>query len=160
MKKKLYITKAHVIVEIVSYVLMLASFIFAIYAMITLPDEIPTHYDIHGNIDGYGSPGSIIMLPVIMLFANLTISLLAHFLSPQFFNMPFKIKPGRELLAYKDMMWMLFGMELMFSLFTLASVWSQFISNGKVIMIASVIMTVGIFAQVGITIYMMYRHNK
>lgn len=160
MKKKLYITKAHIVVEIISYVVMLASFIFAIYAINTLPDEIPTHYDFQGNVDGYGSPGSIIILPIIMLITNLFISLLTHFVSPQFYNMPFKIKPGRELQAYKDVVWMLIGMELMFSLFTLASVWSQYVSNGKIIMIASVVMTVGIFAHIIFTIIMMYRHNK
>ncbi len=160
MKRKLYITKAHVAVEIISYVVMLVSFIFAIYAINTLPDEIPIHYDFYGNVDGYGSPGSIIILPIIMLICNLFISLMTHFVSPQFYNMPFKIKPGRELQAYKDVVWMLIGMELMFSLFTLASVWSQYISSGTIILIASVVLTVAIFAQIIVTLIVMYRHNK
>lgn len=160
MTKKPYITKAHIIVEIVSYLVMLISFVFAIVAIKTLPDEIPTHYDLSGNVDGYGSPGSIIILPVIMLITMAFISLLTHFVSPSHYNMPFKIKPGRELVAYKDVVWMLIGMELVFSLFTLASVWSMYVSSGLIMMIAGVVLTVAIFAQIIITLIVMYRHNK
>lgn len=160
MDKKLYITKAHVAVEIISYVVMLASFVLCIYAMKTLPDEIPTHYDLQGNVDGYGSPGSIIILPVIMLISNMTISLLMHFLSPSFYSMPFKIKPGRELRQYKDVIWMLVIMELMFSLFTFVCTWSQYTCNGKIMFPASMIFMAALFAEIIIIIIVMYRHNK
>lgn len=56
--------------EILSYVLLLVCFIIAIVGMATLPDEIPTHFTMSGEIDGYGSPGTLLMLPIIMLICN------------------------------------------------------------------------------------------
>ena len=160
MKRRLYITKAHTVLEILSYVFIVASFALAIYGINTLPDEIPTHFDFQGNIDGYGSPGSLLLLPIIMLITLGTVSLITHFVSPQFYNMPFKIKPGRELIIYKDVVWMMVGIEFMISLFTLAAVWSQFISSGTIIMIASIGLCVGIFALIIGVLIVMFRHNR
>lgn len=56
--------------EILSYVLLLVCFIIAIVGMATLPDEIPTHFTMSGEIDGYGSPGTLLILPIIMLICN------------------------------------------------------------------------------------------
>ena len=66
---KPYITKKHCVIEILSYVCLVASIIIAIVGMAILPDEIATHFDGAGNIDGYGSPGVLLMLPLIMLFS-------------------------------------------------------------------------------------------
>lgn len=49
---KPYITKKHLVLEILSYVLLLVCFIIAIVGMATLPDEIPTHFTMSGKIDG------------------------------------------------------------------------------------------------------------
>lgn len=56
---KPYMTKRHLVLEILSYVLLLVCFIIAIVGMATLPDEIPTHFTMSGEIDGYGSPGTL-----------------------------------------------------------------------------------------------------
>ena len=49
---KPYMTKRHLVLEILSYVLLLVCFIIAIVGMATLPDEIPTHFTMSGEIDG------------------------------------------------------------------------------------------------------------
>ncbi len=49
---KPYMTKRHLVLEILSYVLLLVCFIIAIIGMATLPDEIPTHFTMSGEIDG------------------------------------------------------------------------------------------------------------
>ena len=64
--------------EILSYVLLLVCFIIAIVGMATLPDEIPTHFTMSGEIDGYGSPGTLLILPIIMLICNGMTSLIMH----------------------------------------------------------------------------------
>ena len=67
---KPHITKKHCIFEILSYVILLVCFIIAIIGIVVLPDEIATHFDGAGNVDGYGSPVTLLFLPFIMLFTN------------------------------------------------------------------------------------------
>ena len=55
---KSYITKKHIIIEIISYVLMWASIVIGIIWSAKLPKEVATHFDAAGNADEYGSPYS------------------------------------------------------------------------------------------------------
>ena len=55
---KPYMTKRHLVLEILSYVLLLVCFIIAIVGMATVPDEIPTQFTMSGEMDGDGAPGT------------------------------------------------------------------------------------------------------
>lgn len=105
--------------EILSYVLLLVCFIIAIVGMATLPDEIPTHFTMSGEIDGYGSPGTLLMLPIIMLICNGMTSLIMHVMPPTMWNTPSKLKPQNAVRALQDMISMIAWMELEISVFTL-----------------------------------------
>ena len=54
-----------------------------------LPDRIPTHFDLAGNPDGWGSPRTLLVLPVIALVLYLVITLVALF--PSVFNYPVRV---------------------------------------------------------------------
>jgi len=54
-----------------------------------LPDRIPTHFDLSGNPDGWGSPSVLLVLPVIALVLYLVITLVARF--PSVFNYPVRV---------------------------------------------------------------------
>ena len=112
-------TKRHLVLEILSYVLLLVCFIIAIVGMATLPDEIPTHFTMSGEIDGYGSPGTLLMLPIIMLICNGMTSLIMHVMPPTMWNTPSKLKPQNAVRALQDMISMIAWMELEISVFTL-----------------------------------------
>lgn len=112
-------TKRHLVLEILSYVLLLVCFIIAIVGMATLPDEIPTHFTMSGEIDGYGSPGTLLILPIIMLICNGMTSLLMHVMPPTMWNTPSKLKPQNAVRALQDMISMIAWMELEISVFTL-----------------------------------------
>lgn len=112
-------TKRHLVLEILSYVLLLVCFIIAIVGMATLPDEIPTHFTMSGEIDGYGSPGTLLILPIIMLICNGMTSLIMHFMPPTMWNTPSKLKPQNAVRALQDMISMIAWMELEISVFTL-----------------------------------------
>lgn len=112
-------TKRHLVLEILSYVLLLACFIIAIVGMATLPDEIPTHFTMSGEIDGYGSPGTLLILPIIMLICNGMTSLIMHVMPPTMWNTPSKLKPRNAVRALQDMISMIAWMELEISVFTL-----------------------------------------
>lgn len=38
---------------------------YCIYIWPSLPDRVPMHYDMSGNIDGWGGKGSILIMPII-----------------------------------------------------------------------------------------------
>ena len=139
---KTYITKKHCVIEILSYVCLVASIIIAIVGMVILPDEIATHFDGAGNIDGYGSPGTLLLIPLIMFFSNGTMSLIVHLMSPEAWNTPCKIEPGQEIRVYRDVVSMITWMELEFGVFALASTIASWQQNGKLIMIGTIVLLV------------------
>jgi len=56
-----------------------------------LPERIPTHFDISGAVDGWGSKKTIWLLPSASVFLVGLLSLANRF--PQMFNYPVKITP-------------------------------------------------------------------
>lgn len=59
-----------------------------------LPDRIPTHFDIAGQPNGWGSPNSLWLLPAVGLLIYLTISVVARF--PGAFNYPVRVTSGNR----------------------------------------------------------------
>ncbi len=160
--RRLYINKIHVIMEILSYVILLICYAVTIYSISISPVRVPTHYDFEGNIDGYGSPYSYLFLPTIMLITNITISLIMHFVDAKNWNMPFKINAGRELVVYRDISYMFVAMEVLFSCFTLTSSISNFDLEytGKITSIAAIVMIILLFMVITVPTIFAYRHNK
>lgn len=116
---KIYFTRGHKVIEIISYMLLAISFILAIIGQTTLPDQIPVHYDVTGKVTEYGSPATLFLLPGIMLFSDLSISFVVHFVSTDFWSMPFKVKEERKIIVYRDIISMMLWMELEIAAFTL-----------------------------------------
>jgi uncharacterized membrane protein len=54
-----------------------------------LPDRIPTHFDMAGNANGWGSPAMLLLLPVVGIGTYLTISLVSRF--PMAFHYPVQV---------------------------------------------------------------------
>ncbi len=157
---KPYITKKHCIFEILSYVILLACFIIAIIGIVVLPDEIATHYDGAGNVDGYGSPTVLLFLPFIMLFTNGITSGILHFLPPSLWSMPCKIQPGREIIVYRDVAWMLVGMELQFSVFTLFNTIMSYLQQGQMLLYGVIVFMVLLTVTIIYTIVKAVQHSR
>ncbi len=157
---KPYIKKSHKIIEIVSYVILWASIIIAIIGAVTLPDKIATHYNGAGEVDGYGSPASLLLLPIIMLVCNLSCSLILHFLPSNMWNTPSKVKPGRELATFSVMSCVMVLLEMEVSLFTLFSTILCYKEIGSMINVGSVVFMVAIFATIIYGIVGFYKQNK
>lgn len=60
----------------------------------SLPDEIPTHFDIRGNPDDFGGKGSIWMLPVIGVVLYAALAFVNYFLVRK--KMTSKVDPVTE----------------------------------------------------------------
>ena len=56
-----------------------------------LPDKIPTHFDIAGNPNAWGSSSSLFLIPVVGLVLYLSITIVSQF--PSVFNYPVRITP-------------------------------------------------------------------
>lgn len=106
-------------VEVLAWIVMAAAFAVAAYGMKTLPDQIAVHYDVNGQVDEYGSPASLFILPAIMLFCLALISFVAHFVKPQHWNMPFEVREANSDIVYGDIRLMMYLIELETSVFTL-----------------------------------------
>ncbi len=72
---------------------------YAVYWYRFLPDTIPTHFSAGGKVDGYGSKGSLFMLPAIGVFIYALLTLVS--LIPHTFNFPGKITPQNALRQYR-----------------------------------------------------------
>ena len=89
----------------------------------------------------------MVIFPIIMMIANVTSSLIAHFLPASSFNMPFKVKPERAVSVYADTVLMLFLMELEFSVFSLffvltATRTETWINYGSIVFIVILLLTI------------------
>lgn len=106
-------------VEVLAWIVMAAAFAVAAYGMKTLPEQIAVHYDINGQVDEYGSPASLFILPAIMLLCLALISFVAHFVKPQHWNMPFEVREANSDRVYGDIRLMMYLIELESSVFAL-----------------------------------------
>lgn len=71
---KVVLTPFDKIIEVTSYVALIAFWLMNAFAFTTLPETIPTHYNSMGEVDGYGPKATIFFLPVLgtVLFVFLT----------------------------------------------------------------------------------------
>lgn len=84
--------------ETAGWITLLSLWAIALYHYSSLPDSIPTHYNIAGRPDRYGKKTSLLLLPLIgtVLFAIIT--LLNKY--PHIFNYPGKITETNASLQY------------------------------------------------------------
>jgi uncharacterized membrane protein len=80
------------LLEAVSVGALLVNFVLTWLALdsgFKVPDQIPTHFDIAGRPDGWGSPLSLLLLPVVALFLYGAITTASRF--PSAFNYPTRV---------------------------------------------------------------------
>jgi uncharacterized membrane protein len=71
----------------------------SIYFYAMLPEEIPTHFDIEGNVNRYGNKSSILLLCGITAIMGLGLLILSNF--PQTFNYHIPITESNKESQYK-----------------------------------------------------------
>jgi uncharacterized membrane protein len=54
-----------------------------------LPDRIPTHFDIAGNPNGWGSPAALLLLPIVAVGLYFAMTVVSRF--PAAFNYPVRV---------------------------------------------------------------------
>jgi uncharacterized membrane protein len=80
----------------------------AIHGPEQLPEKIPTHFDIAGNPNAWGTSSSLFLLPVVGLLLYLSITVVSQFSSV--FNYPVRVtpenRPRLEDLAIRMITWL------------------------------------------------------
>ncbi len=59
--------------------ILLGTLVYILIVWHTLPEQIPTHYNAAGEIDGYGGRGTLLIMPIIGLVTDLAVALTARF---------------------------------------------------------------------------------
>jgi uncharacterized membrane protein len=110
------------IAGILSPVILLGTILFIVLRWRTLPEQIPTHYNMAGEIDGYGSRWTLLVLPVIGLVTDLVVAISSRF--PQSWNAGVKITVYNRVRIYRIMRDLLSEVRLGCAiLFAFLSVW-------------------------------------
>lgn len=77
------------LMEILGILIIIAMFIYNIINYSNLPERIPSHFDVEGNVDSYGDKATIWILPVISLLLFISLYLINKY--PHLFNYPVEI---------------------------------------------------------------------
>ena len=91
-------TKLDLILEIAAFLFFLAIWLLPIFTYQILPETIPTHYNLIGEIDDWGSKGTIFILPAIALVLYIGLTVMNKY--PQIFNYPTKVTQDNALQLY------------------------------------------------------------
>jgi uncharacterized membrane protein len=118
-----------------------------------LPETIPTHFNMKGEADGWGSKLFIFFMPALAIVITVTISLVQR--KPHAFNYLVKITPENAarqyLLAVRMLRFLKFSISLIFIILTSAIYLSAVSGNGKTAFLA--IPAVFVFTFVPMVIY-------
>lgn len=80
-------------------ILIAIALFFSIYFYSILPDKIPVHFDLQGNVNRYGSKSSIFLLCAITAVLGIGLIVLSNF--PETFNYSVKITETNRDVQYK-----------------------------------------------------------
>jgi len=97
-KIKLQLSSFDKMLEAAGLLMILILWIFTLFAYFQLPETIPTHFNISGKVDNYGSKTMLIILPVFCTVLFIGISYLNKF--PHIFNYTIKITEENAVAQY------------------------------------------------------------
>ena len=97
---KIELTPADQVLEILSWLALLFLWGLVIYFYSSLPQIIPIHFNASGRANGFGSKGTLFLLPIIGAF--LFVGLTALNKVPHIFNYPTAITPENALKQYTN----------------------------------------------------------
>lgn len=159
-KQKEYRNHLHFLLEIFTWLFMGSSFCVAIYGISTLPNKIATHFNIHGLPDGYSSPSSLLIFPIIMTICLAIISLVIHVIEPEHWNLPFEVKKENKVFVYKDMITMVLLIELEIAVFTFYIEIKSYYQSATGILAMTGIFLLLLTLSIIVMCRRAYKHNK
>lgn len=91
-------TKTQLMIEALTLVILLSLFAYVITNWNMIPEQIPSHFNFHGQIDSWSNKNMIFFPVLVCLFLYLLLTV-AYFY-PSMWNMPVKITKENRVRAY------------------------------------------------------------
>ncbi len=91
-------TKTQLMIEALTLVILLSLFAYVITNWDMIPEQIPSHFNFHGQIDSWSNKNMIFFPVLVCLFLYLLLTV-AYFY-PSMWNMPVKITEENRVHAY------------------------------------------------------------
>ena len=139
----------NMILNILCLIVLIGITIYLIIRWNAMPKLIPTHYDFAGNVDSYGSKGSVLMMPIMSWVLYILITVLEMF--PALWNTGVKVTEENKFRVYAILRLMLdiikFIMVVSFAYTTICSVefmplgaWFTFVEVGTIFLTIAICM--------------------
>lgn len=87
------------IADAISVFLILTGWLLVLSKFSTLPEQIPSHFNAEGQVDGHGSKGVLFILPALSAILTIGIIILSRY--PQSFNFPYRITEENAPFEYR-----------------------------------------------------------
>jgi uncharacterized membrane protein len=87
-------------IEVLSALILTATWFLAVYAFSFLPETIPVHFDLKGNPNRFGSKANLVVLPIISTILYTGMTIINRY--PHIFNYPVKITEENALRQYTN----------------------------------------------------------
>lgn len=92
-------TRADKMLEILCWLLLLTLWIIPILSYSNLPDTLPTHYSVTGEVNDWGNRMTIYVLPIVGIILFVLLTILNYY--PHIFTFPIKITHENAPRQYK-----------------------------------------------------------
>lgn len=89
---------SQIIIEVSTLAILLSIFVYVITNWNEIPEQIPSHFDYHGQIDSWSSKNFIFSPVLVAMFLYLMLTVVSFF--PSMWNMPVKITEENRERAY------------------------------------------------------------
>lgn len=100
-KIKIETTNYHRLMQILSFSILIGTFIFLAVYWNNIPDKVPAHYNAFGEINRFGKKSELLFCPIIALTIYLGISILERY--PKAWNTGVNITPENRNFVYTQL---------------------------------------------------------
>lgn len=124
---KIELSRTEKLLISISNIILLGICFIAIYSYFKLPDSIPIHFNLQGEVDGYGNKSSIFFIPIITILLILMLRWVAK--NPHLFNYPVKITKENYKAQYQNAVLMMhvlrFVISITFLIIIIETIWTS-----------------------------------
>lgn len=147
-------TSADRLLEMLAILTLAVLWIMAVFAYRSLPETIPTHFDIKGQIDGHGSRLTLMISPIMVTLLIPAMLWLSRY--PHIFNFMVKITPENQLAQYRLAARFIRGMAIGVGIIFLLILWMMINSakSGQTHSMAVIIISILAISFIPLIIYM------
>lgn len=110
MKVTLKNSRFQIVLEVLSLLILISTIALLIIRWKDLPDQIPGHYNLAGEIDRWGNKNELIVIPVFSIMLYLLLTVITFF--PSIWNMPVSVTDKNKEKVYGCVKSMLLVMKV------------------------------------------------